>query len=89
MAGSFGLTYEASENLVYKFNMASGYRAPNLPELGSYGAHEGTNRYEYGNTNLKSEKSLQLDLGAEWSNEHVSFNGSIFYNQITDYIFYQ
>ena len=89
MAGSFGLTYEASENLVYKFNMASGYRAPNLPELGSYGAHEGTNRYEYGNTNLKSEKSVQLDLGAEWSNEHVSFNGSIFYNQITDYIFFQ
>ncbi len=89
MASSFGLTYEASENLVYKFNVARGYRAPNLAELGSNGAHEGTNRYEYGNTNLKSEKSLQLDLGAEWSNEHVSFNGSIFYNQITDYIFYQ
>jgi iron complex outermembrane receptor protein len=89
MAGSFGLTYEASENLVYKLNVARGYRAPNLAELGSNGTHEGTNRYEYGNTNLKSEKSVQLDLGAEWSNEHVSFNGSIFYNQITDYIFYQ
>jgi iron complex outermembrane receptor protein len=89
MAGSFGMTYEAADNLIFKLNIARGYRAPNLAELGSNGAHEGTNRYEYGNNNLKSEKSLQLDLGTEWSNEHVSFTGSIFYNQVTDYIFYQ
>jgi iron complex outermembrane receptor protein len=89
MAGSFGMTYEAGNDLIFKLNIARGYRAPNLSELGSNGAHEGTNRYEYGNTNLKSEKSLQLDLGAEWSSEHVSFAGSVFYNQVTDYIFYQ
>jgi len=89
IAGSFGLTYEAGKDLVFKLNIARGYRAPNMSELGSNGAHEGTNRYEYGNTQLKSEKSLQLDLGAEWSDEHVSFNGSVFYNQITDYIYYQ
>jgi iron complex outermembrane receptor protein len=89
MAGSFGMTYEAGEDLIFKLNIARGYRAPNLSELGSNGAHEGTNRYEYGNTNLKSEKSLQLDLGAEWSDEHVSFSGSVFYNQVTDFIFYQ
>ena len=89
MAGSFGMTYEAGADLIFKLNIARGYRAPNLSELGSKGAHEGTNRYEYGNPNLKSEKSLQLDLGAEWSDEHVSFAGSVFYNQVTDYIFYQ
>jgi len=89
IAGSFGMTYEAGEDLIFKLNIARGYRAPNLSELGSNGAHEGTNRYEYGNTNLKSEKSLQLDLGAEWSDEHVSFAGSVFYNQVTDFIFYQ
>ena len=89
LAGSFGMTYEAGDDLIFKLNIARGYRAPNLSELGSNGAHEGTNRYEYGNTNLKSEKSLQLDLGAEWSDEHVSFAGSVFYNQVTDYIFYQ
>jgi len=89
MAGSFGMTYEGKNNWVYKFNIAKGYRAPNMAELGSHGAHEGTNRFEYGNTNLKSEKSLQFDLGAEWSNEHVSFAGNVFYNTVTDYIFYQ
>jgi len=89
LAGSFGATYEAENNVVYKFNVARGYRAPNLSELGSNGAHEGTNRYEYGNTHLLSEKSLQFDLGTEWSNEHISIAGNLFYNMVTDYIFYQ
>jgi len=57
--------------------------------LGSHGAHEGTNRYEYGNTNLSSEKSLQFDAGLEWSSEHVSFTGNVFYNNVSNYIFYQ
>ena len=89
IAGSIGMTYEASSDLVLKFNIARGYRAPNLSELGSHGAHEGTNRYEYGNTNLSSEKSLQFDAGLEWSSEHVSFTGNVFYNNVSNYIFYQ
>ena len=89
IAGSLGMTYEASTDLIFKFNIARGYRAPNLSELGSNGAHAGTNRYEYGNTNLASEKSLQFDAGIEWSNEHISFTGNAFYNNVTNYIFYQ
>jgi iron complex outermembrane receptor protein len=89
IAGSFGMTYEANKEWVFKFNVARGYRAPNMSELGSNGAHEGTNRYEYGNSNLKSEKSLQFDLGTEWSNEHVSFTGNVFYNMVSGYIYYQ
>ena len=89
IAGSVGVTYEATNDLVLKMNVARGYRAPNLSELGSNGAHEGTNRYEYGNTSLSSEKSLQFDLGLEWSSEHASFTGNIFYNSVSNYIFYQ
>ena len=89
IAGSLGATYDLTDKWVLKLNIAKGYRAPNLSELGSNGAHEGTNRYEYGNTNLKSEKSLQFDLGTEWSNEHLSFSGNVFYNMVNDYIFYQ
>ena len=89
IAGSIGVTYEATNDLVLKMNIARGYRAPNLSELGSNGAHEGTNRYEYGNTNLSSEKSLQFDLGLEWSSEHASFTGNVFYNNVSNYIFYQ
>lgn len=89
IAGSMGMTYELKNNLIFKFNIARGYRAPNLSELGSHGAHEGTNRYEYGNPNLQTEKSLQFDAGIEWSNEHISFNGNVFYNNVNNYIFYE
>ena len=89
IAGSYGMTYEPNKDWVFKLNIARGYRAPNMSELGSHGAHEGTNRFEYGNPNLKSEKSLQFDLGTEWSSEHVSFSGNVFYNMVTDYIYYQ
>ena len=89
LAGSIGMTYEVNSDWVLKWNLARGYRAPNLSELGSNGAHEGTNRYEYGNKNLLSEQSMQIDLGTEWTGEHVSFTGNVFYNKITNYIFYQ
>jgi iron complex outermembrane receptor protein len=89
IAGSFGMTYEVNKAWVLKLNIARGYRAPNMSELGSNGAHEGTNRYEYGNPNLTSEKSLQFDIGTEWSNEHISFSGNLFYNMVDGYIYYQ
>lgn len=89
IAGSFGVTYDVDDNFVLKFNIAKGYRAPNLAELASHGAHEGTNRYEYGNPNLGSEKSLQEDLGMEWTDRHVSISANVFYNNVTDYIYYE
>ncbi len=87
-SGSFGVSYSATEHLLLKANIAHGFRAPSIPELASNGAHEGTNRYEYGNPNLKSETSWQGDLGIEWSSEHVLLNASAFYNRLTNFIFY-
>jgi len=60
-----------------------------LAELASNGAHEGTNRYEYGEQNLKSETSLQLDGGIDIDNEHFSSGLSAFYNRMKDFIFYR
>jgi len=89
VSGAIGVAHDINESTTIKFNIARGFRAPNLAELASYGAHEGTNRFEYGNTALKSEKSLQFDAGIEWSNEHLSVAGNLFYNSVQDYIFYQ
>ncbi|MBS1653752.1 MAG: TonB-dependent receptor, partial [Bacteroidetes bacterium] len=60
-----------------------------IPELASNGAHEGTNRYEYGEQNLKSETSWQTDAGIELGTEHVSLNASVFYNYIKNFIYYR
>ncbi|MFL5742076.1 MAG: TonB-dependent receptor [Flavisolibacter sp.] len=88
VSGSAGVSLAATDNLVFKLNMARGFRAPSIPELASNGAHEGTNRYEYGDPDLKSEKSWQADLGMEVNSEHVLFTFSTFYNSINNFIFY-
>lgn len=89
LSGSVGVSYEPSEAITLKANIARGFRAPSLAELASNGAHEGSNRYEYGEQDLKSEKSLQFDAGIDMDYEHFSFGISAFYNTINDFIFYR
>jgi iron complex outermembrane receptor protein len=89
ISGSAGISYEASHELTLKLNIARGFRAPSLAELSSNGAHEGTTRYEIGNTNLRSETSMQIDAGLEFNTEHISVGVSAFYNHIKDFIFYR
>lgn len=88
LSGSIGVSHETSDKVTLKANIARGFRAPTLAELASNGAHEGTNRYEYGDTKLKSETSLQADAGAELNTEHISLNVTAFYNRMNHFIFY-
>ncbi len=85
---SAGISYAATDNFTLKFNLAQGFRAPSIPELASNGAHEGTNRYEYGDQSLKSERSFQADFGLEANSQHISASANIFYNGISNFIFY-
>ena len=48
LSGSVGFSYLPSQLVTLKFNIARGFRAPSMSELASNGAHEGTNRFEYG-----------------------------------------
>jgi iron complex outermembrane recepter protein len=84
---SIGYKTQLRENLSLRLNVASGYRAPNLAELTSNGVHEGSNRYEIGNSNLKNEQNVQVDLNLEYGNSHFEFFTNGFYNHINNYIF--
>lgn len=87
VSGSVGLAFEIAKNLVLKGNAGSGFRAPNIAELGANGRHEGTFRYEIGNSKLKQETSLQFDLGLEYNAENVSFGLNAYANRIFNYIY--
>jgi iron complex outermembrane receptor protein len=87
ISGSAGLTYDAGKITTLKFNVARGFRAPNMTELSANGVHEGTFNYIYGDVNLKSETSLQVDAGMLINSDHVSFELSLFNNSIQDFIF--
>ncbi|MEY3498794.1 MAG: hypothetical protein RL308_463 [Bacteroidota bacterium] len=85
--GSLGYKTNLVNDLTLRLNLASGFRAPNLAELTSNGVHEGTNRYEIGNNNLKTEQNVQTDLNLEYKNSHLEFFVNGFYNHINNYIY--
>lgn len=87
LSGSVGFAFEVAKDLVVKGNAGSGFRAPNIAELGSNGRHEGTFRYEIGNSQLKQETSLQLDLGVEYAAKNVTFGLNGYANRIFNYIY--
>ncbi len=84
---SLGYKTKLAEDLTLRLNVASGFRAPNLAELTSNGVHEGSNRYEIGNANLKNEQNLQTDLNLEYKSSHFELFANGFYNHINNYIF--
>lgn len=86
-SGSIGAVRPLGEHFTLRLNLARGFRAPNLSELGSNGEHEGTLRYELGNSNLKPEYSLQGDIGLDFTSKYVSFQGAAFLSRIDNYIF--
>lgn len=85
--GAAGIKINLAKNITSRLNFASGFRAPNLAELTSDGSHEGTNRYEIGNENLKQEQNYQVDLTLEYKSEHLEIFGNGFYNTMKNYIF--
>ena len=89
ISGSVGFSSNVSNDVTLKLNIARGFRAPGIAELSSNGAHEGTNRYEYGERGLKSETSLQVDAGIDANSEHVSFSANLFLNSVNDFIYYR
>ena len=84
---SLGYKTNLATDFTLRFNLASGFRAPNLAELTSNGVHEGTNRYEIGNANLKTEQNIQTDLNLEYKTDHLEFFANAFYNHINNYIY--
>jgi iron complex outermembrane receptor protein len=86
---SLGYKTTFRDKLIFRLNLASGFRAPNLAELTSNGVHEGSNRYEIGNNDLKNEQNFQTDLNIEYRNPHFEWFANGFYNSINKYIYIQ
>ena len=84
---ALGYKTNLAQDFTMRLNVASGFRAPNLAELTSNGVHEGTNRYEIGNGDLKTEQNVQTDLNLEYKTDHFEFFVNGFYNHINNYIY--
>ncbi|RNL52559.1 TonB-dependent receptor [Pedobacter jejuensis] len=87
LSGSLGFTYNISEKLLLKANLARGYRAPNITEIGSNGLDPGARIVYLGNRTFKPEFNLQQDIGliAYLKDADISFE--VFNNNIQNYIY--
>lgn len=88
LTGSLGYTYKFKSKNLFKLNVSSGFRSPDLAELLSNGPHPGTNRFELGNINFSREQSLQGDMSWLKRGKQVSLDVSVFSNYVNDYIFF-
>ena len=87
MSFSVGATYDLSTSLYLKFNIARGWRAPNVAECGANGVHDGTVVYEIGDPTLHPETSLEEDLAFGIRSKDINLELDLFNNNIHDFIY--
>ncbi|WP_175633517.1 TonB-dependent receptor [Pedobacter ghigonis] len=87
VSGSLGLTYNISEKLLIKANIARGYRAPNITEIGSNGLDPGAHIVYLGNRTFKPEFNLQEDIGLIAYLKDADISLELFNNNIQNYIY--
>ncbi len=87
VSGSVGLTYSLSERVLLKTNLARGYRAPNITEIGSNGLDPGAHIVYLGNRNFKPEFSLQGDVAFLANLPAWDISVEFFTNTIQNYIY--
>jgi iron complex outermembrane receptor protein len=87
ISGSLGFTYNINERMMVKANIARGYRAPNITEIGSNGLDPGAHIVYLGNRSFKPEFSLQQDVGFIAYLKDFDVMAELFNNQLTNYIY--
>jgi iron complex outermembrane receptor protein len=87
VSASLGATYNVSERLLLRANVARGYRAPNITEVGSNGLDPGAHIVYLGNRSFGPEFSLQQDLGLSAYLPDAEVGVSVFNNAIDNYIY--
>jgi len=82
--GDFAMSYKLTKNHIVYSSIATGYRTPNIDDLGSLGIVDF--RYEIPAYNLKPEKSLNTEFGYKYFNHGLNINISAYYMQLKDII---
>lgn len=86
-SASLGTTYALSRQISLKANIGRAFRSPSITELSSNGLDPGAHIIYLGNTAFKPEYSIQEDIGLISEFRNISFEMSIFNNNIQNYIY--
>lgn len=86
-SGSLGASYGIANGVRIGLNASRTERAPSAEELFANGAHAGTQAYELGNPNFRTEKSWGLEATLHAHSDGFSLDASAYYNWFDDYIY--
>ena len=79
--------FDVANNIGLTLGISSVARAPSEIELFMNGTHLAAARNEFGNVNLKSERSNNLDFSVSYENNGYFVNASIYANAVDNYIY--
>ncbi|MGY3091399.1 iron complex outermembrane receptor protein [Hymenobacter sp. UYAg731] len=87
VSASVGASYVATARLTLRANLARGYRAPNIPEIGSNGLDPGAHIVYLGNRDFEPEFSWQQDVGVLWHQPTLDASVEVFHNYVQHFIY--
>ncbi|MBP8235157.1 TonB-dependent receptor [Rhizorhabdus sp.] len=87
LSGSLGASYKLSENWRIGANLSRTERAPAAEELFANGPHAGTEAFEIGNPDFKTERSVGLEGVLHGQGQGYTFHASVYYNWFDNFIF--
>jgi len=87
LSASLGGSFAATEQLTLRANLARGYRAPNIPEIGSNGLDPGAHIVYLGNRSFQPEFSWQQDVGVLWHQPTLDASVEVFHNYVQNFIY--
>ncbi|MBF9223656.1 TonB-dependent receptor [Hymenobacter ruricola] len=87
VSASLGASFVATERLTLRANLARGYRAPNIPEIGSNGLDPGAHIVYLGNRSFQPEFSWQQDVGLLWHQTELDASVELFHNYVQNFIY--
>ena len=87
VSASLGGSYALGEKLVLRANVARGYRAPNIPEIGSNGLDPGAHIVYLGNRGFTPEFNVQEDIGILYKTPDFEGSAEAFYNHVNNFIY--
>lgn len=84
LVGNGGISYTMNKLHMFYGSIASGYRAPNIDDMGTLGVVD--LRYELPTNNLAPEKSVHYEIGYKLNRNKIQFDLSLFYLNLKDLI---
>jgi iron complex outermembrane recepter protein len=87
VTGNLGVLYRVAQPAAIVLNLGRGYRSPTAFDLFSNGVHEGTVRFERGDSTLRNETSINTDLALRLQGRKVTAEIGGFANFIDNFIF--